>query len=59
MTKLIIMKFDEQNMENLSNLLLDKIKNMESDGNPKINEIIYMFQQEVLPKIVYNSIQEF
>lgn len=53
------MKFDEQNMENLSNLLLDKIKNMESDGNPKINEIIYMFQQEVLPKIVYNSIQEF
>ena len=53
------MKFDEDNFENLSNALRDSLNNMRVDGNPQVNEILYMFQQEVLPKIVYNSIPEF
>ena len=53
------MKFDERNMENLSNALMNELKNMKSDGNPQINEILYLFQQEVMPKIVYTSTQEF
>ena len=53
------MRFDEQNMERLSDALMDEIKNMKSNGNPQLNEIIYLFQQDVLPRIVFDSIHEF
>lgn len=53
------MRFDERNMENLSNELMDKIKDMKTQGNPQVNETLYMFQQEILPNVINKSVAEF
>ena len=53
------MMFDENDPEKLSNALKDNLNTMKSEGGSKVNDILYMFQQEVLPQIIYNSIPEF
>ena len=53
------MKFDDDSFENLANALRGNLNNMRTEGDPQVNEILYLFQQEILPKIIFKSIPEF
>ena len=53
------MRFDEENFSRMAELMTENLKNQRVKGNPKINEVMYEFQQNFLPQYLFNSIPKF
>ncbi len=52
------MRFDEENFSKIAEMT--GVTNYQRvSGNPKINEVMYQFQQQILPQYLFNSVPKF
>ena len=53
------MRFDQDNFNNITEEMMEKLMNTTTSGDPKLNNVIYELQQNFLPRYLFNSIPKF
>ena len=53
------MRFDQENINNMTDDMINQLRSATSSDNPELTSLIYELQQNFLPRIFFNSIPEF